>query len=120
MALTIKHKRGDTFYYQVATRYDGKPSPLYGMQVNSYIRTSDDDLLTRLKVTILDVDNGIFEILATAEQTKLWEPDAAKLDIEYTDAGGVVKSTETVTVDIIEDVTYETAITVPRKRRGAR
>ena len=59
-----------------------------------------------LVVTKTNAATGEFSLTATAALTKFWPIGAAIWDIEYTDAGAV-RSTETVKLQIVEDVTHD-------------
>jgi len=106
MAEKIVHKRGDTFKIAVvlteddgATRFD-----LTGWTVRSHIRRRGF-LISELVFGDIDITNGEFSLMA--EDTSNWPISELESDIEYIDTMGYSHSTETYTVEVIKDVTYD-------------
>ena len=109
MALkSINFKRGDTFSLE-CTRKDssGVPINLTGYTITSTAKvgTSFSDVLT---VTIINAAAGIFTLTETATNTAAW-PISSDASIMYCDVqfvlSGVVKSSETFVINVIEDIT---------------
>lgn len=109
MALkSINFKRGDTFSL-LCTRQDsaGAPVNLTGYTITSTARvgTSFSDILT---VTITSAAAGQFTLSETAANTANW-PISSDASIMYCDVqfvfSGVVKSSETFIINVIEDIT---------------
>lgn len=106
MAASAQHKRGDTFLYAAVLR-ESKTGPvidLSGWTIASMIRDADGVLIEELVVTVTDAANGAYTI--SAADTTAWPVGLAYWDIEYTDTHGVIQSTDTVTVSILQDITF--------------
>ena len=113
MATTVSHKRGDTFVYSAVIR-ESKSGPaidLTGWTIASMIRDADSLLIADLDVSITTAASGAYAI--RADITDEWPIGQAYWDIQYTDADGVIRSTETINLQIIEDVTYPEPEPVP-------
>lgn len=97
---TPKIKRGDTF--EALCQRVGVD--IAATTICSQIRAGSwvQDLL----VTKTNAATGEYTLSATASQSELWPIGLAQWDIEYTDAGNV-RSTETVKLRIVEDVTHD-------------
>lgn len=103
---TVQHKRGDTFLYAAAL-LESKTGPVINIAdwtITSMIRDLDGMLIADLTVTITDAAQG--EYTVSLDDTADWPVGWAQWDIQYEDDGGVIKSTETVRVKIVQDVTY--------------
>jgi hypothetical protein len=105
MATSISVKRGDTFTLDFAlTESDGTtPLDMTGWTVRSQVRRRKT-LVADLVFTAIDAAAGTFR-LACADTTD-WPRGELQSDIEYTDLSGRVISTETYTIEVLEDVTY--------------
>jgi hypothetical protein len=105
---SINFKRGDTFSL-TCTRKDGSGSPInltgYTITSTAKVGTSFSDVLT---VTIINAAAGIFTLTETAANTATW-PISSDASIMYCDVqfvlSGVVKSSETFIINVIEDIT---------------
>ncbi len=106
MALTLEHKRGDTFRFSAVLRETktGPAMDLTGWTIASMVRDADSVLIDTLTVTVTDAAAGEYSLLV--EDTSAWPVGQAYWDIQYTDDGDVIRSTETIRLNIIEDVTY--------------
>lgn len=103
---TVEHKRGDTFLYSAVLK-ETKTGPVIdirGWTITSMIRDLDGLLIADLTVSITDGEQG--EYTVSADDTAAWPVGWAQWDIQYVDDGNVIKSTETVRVKIVQDVTY--------------
>lgn len=99
-------KRGDTFRLtgQVSERPGGVlPIDITDWTIRSQMRTADGDLLGDMVVTVTDAAAGRFNL--RCDDTTAWPPGLARMDIEYTDGGGVILSTDTLNFQIIPDQT---------------
>jgi hypothetical protein len=102
----IEIKRGDTLALDCQALSAPKtPQSLAGWTIRAQIRDRAKAMLADLMVTIEDAAEGRYVLTAGSEITAAWATGPARMDIEYTDPGDVVQSTETLIVDIIEDVT---------------
>lgn len=97
---TVPIKRGDTFSAQCQR----VGVDITATTIRSQIRAGS--WVQELTVTKTNAAAGEFTLSATATQSKLWPIGNATWDIEYTDAGAV-RSTETVKLRIVEDVTHD-------------
>jgi hypothetical protein len=97
---TVPVKRGDTFSAQCHR----VGVDITATTIRSQIRAGS--WMQELTVTKTNAATGEFTLSATATQSKLWPIGNATWDIEYTDAGAV-RSTETVKLRIVEDVTHD-------------
>jgi hypothetical protein len=104
MALTVRHKRGDTFQYEATLRDgSGVAISLAGWTIKSQVRDRDGDLLSAAVVTVTNAAAGEYQVVIA--DTRHWPIRAVNWDIEYKDSSNVVRSTETITVNVIQDVT---------------
>lgn len=106
MATSIQHKRGDTFLFSAVLR-ESKTGPVTNLtswEVASMIRDAEDVLIDEVTVTVTDAVNGAYTL--RVDDTTAWPVGTAYWDIQYTDSADVIRSTETITLLIIEDVTY--------------
>ena len=103
---TVEHKRGDTYSLSISlTAADGTtPVDMTGWTVKSQVRKRKT-LISELVFTAVDLSIGSFTLSTT--DTLNWPVGTLLSDIEYTDAGGVVRSSETYEIEVIEDITYD-------------
>ena len=104
---TLRHKRGDTFQYDCVVQESkkGPPLDLTGWTIRSQLRDLRDHLICEFCITIVNAVEGRYRL--SAGDTSDWVPGAAAMDIEYRDAGGVVRSTETMAVTVLKDETHD-------------
>lgn len=98
----IVHKRGDTFQANCQLLDDlGNPINLTisNIAVKSQIRGIRGELIADLSCSISGTSYTL-----TASNTSSWSLGRAKWDIQYT-RSGVIFSTETINLDIDEDIT---------------
>jgi hypothetical protein len=101
----VSLKRGDTLIMNVAATDDaGNPANLTGWSIRSQLRQGDT-LIDTLVFTGTDLANGLFSLKNGAAGTSAYPVTTLVCDIEYTDASGVVTSTETFAVVVTADVT---------------
>jgi hypothetical protein len=72
--------------------------------ITSMIRTQTDALLAEADVTITDGAAG--EYTVRVDDTTEWPTDYLYWDIQHADGAGDIRSTETVLVRVVKDVTY--------------
>ena len=106
-ATTLRHKRGDTFQYDCVLRSkkNGPAIDISGWQIRSQLRDLKDGLICEFTVEILESADGHYRL--SAPDTRRWSPGNAAMDIEYRDAQGVIRSTETLNVLILKDETHD-------------
>ena len=102
----IEVKRGDTLSLdcQVFEANGVTPTDITAWTIRSQVRTTAGALLTSLTAAITTAADGEYTLTALPADTATW-PRAARMDIEYTDGGGVVLSTETLALDVVRDIT---------------
>jgi hypothetical protein len=106
MATSITHKRGDTFLYDAVLR-QSKSGPVIDLTdwtIASMIRDGEDVLIEELTVTVTNAALGEYSI--RVDDTTAWPVGTAYWDIQYTDSNDIIRSTDTMNLNIIEDVTY--------------
>jgi len=99
MNQTIIFKRGDTFSLQATV--NGEDITSWAIQ--SQIRDNAGTLISELVVTKTDPANGEYTI-AHPSSTSTFPLKLLYCDIQYT-VGGVISSTETFRIEVIEDIT---------------
>lgn len=102
---TITHKRGDTFTLAVTEYLDAEmqsPRDLTGVTITCQMRHPWGEDLVSLTPALTDAAAGTFTL--TAADTEAWRIGKWSCDIEF-DEGGVVNSSETFAIDVVEDVT---------------
>jgi len=106
-ATTLRHKRGDTFHYDCVLRQkkNGPAMDITGWHIRSQLRDLKDGLICEFTITLLDPAGGHYRL--SAPDTRRWSPGNAAMDIEYRDAQGVIRSTETLNVLILKDETHD-------------
>lgn len=106
MATTVQHKRGDTFLF-IAVLRETKTGPVIDLTdwtIASMVRDADDVLVDQVTVTVTDAANGAYSL--RVDDTTAWPVGTTYWDIQYTDADSIIRSTETIALQIIEDITY--------------
>lgn len=106
----ISIKRGDTFAIETQWLTDSVGVDLTGYTVRSQVRKSDpSQTIVETMTCTIDPDQatnpGVVMIAASATQTALWPALTLAWDIEYTSAGGIVLSSETIEIVVVRDVT---------------
>jgi hypothetical protein len=104
--LTIEHKRGDTFLYDAALKETatGPAIDITDWVIAAQIRAVDLTLIEDITVTVTDAAQGEYELYVA--DTTTWPIGKARMDVQYTDNTGVIRSTETIDVKIIQDQTF--------------
>lgn len=103
--MSISVKQGDTFeLFCVRRDNSGAVVPLTGLTVKSQMVKGEGSLVD-LTVTITDTANGAFTLSKTAAETDLLEIGRYECDIQFTSDLGIVTSTNTFLITIVEDIT---------------
>lgn len=103
--MSISVKQGDTFELFCVRRDNaGNPVSLSGITVKSQMVKGEGSLVD-LTVTVTDIANGAFTLSKTAAETDLLEIGRYECDIQFTTDLGVVTSTNTFNISIVEDIT---------------
>ncbi|HJV73180.1 MAG TPA: hypothetical protein VJ654_03075 [Noviherbaspirillum sp.] len=103
---TIDFKLGDTFEYSGQFKdATGNPVDMTGWTTRSQIRDkATKSLIVELTTSWLDITLGIFHLVTDADTTA-WPVASLLMDIQLTDSLSRVVSTDTLTINVIEDVT---------------
>jgi hypothetical protein len=98
-------KRGDTFILTGVYKVDGDPTSLTTYTVTSQVRDAKLTLIQQLTVTKGNqtTDPGSFTLSAGVIT---WRPGTYLCDVQFIEASGFVRSTETFYVPIEQDITY--------------
>lgn len=102
----MKFKRGDTFDYSGSvsmTDAAGAAIDLAGWTVASKIEFPDACTKVELNAEWVGSDNDAIRIHKS--ETRDWPVGVADMDIQFTSAANAVVSTETVRLEIVEDIT---------------
>ena len=100
-------KRGDTFTLACTYKQNGVVYDVTNFTIRSQVRDSEGMLVSELTVTKADqsTNPGVF-VLAAAGATA-WPVDILSCDIQFSDSEGVVRSTQTFKIPVVEDVTHD-------------
>jgi hypothetical protein len=100
-----KFKRGDTFALTCIYKQEGIAHDLTNITIKCQIREATI-LVTDLDVTKANqtTNAGVFVLTPSVGDTTTWPSGNLLCDIQFTE-GGVVRSTETFFVSLIEQVT---------------
>lgn len=100
-------KRGDTFLPAIAvTDGAGAPLSLAGWLIKSQIRDATQRLVADLDVINRVDASGTYTLRPAATTPEAGWPVGDHLwDIQYTNPAGVVMSTDTILVSVLQDVT---------------
>lgn len=101
--VAITHKRGDTLALSSQLMIDGDPVAIGGWSIRSHVRDASDRLIEALTPTVASSGSGIFAVKSSG--TANWPLGVLFMDIQLTDAGGFVRSTETLTINVTKDIT---------------
>ena len=105
---TAKHKRGDTFDRSGALTMTVNGTPvtnLTGWTGTCQISTGYGSVITTLTFAWLDASQSLARVYAPAG-TNSWPVGAAVMDIQLTSPSGVIVSTDTSQIEIVEGVTH--------------
>lgn len=106
MPVAFEHKRGDSFDLagQLLEYAEGPPVNLTGTTIRAHLRDGDA-LVAALDVAITDAPQGKYRLSKAYADTESWPVKGLSLDVEFTFPGGTRRSTQTVPVRILKDVT---------------
>lgn len=100
-------KRGDTFSLVCIRKVNAVPTSVDLLTISAKIRHPNGTLIDTLAVTKSNqnVEPGKFFVKSSAATTA-WPVCGARCDIEFTDPDGTIRSTDTILVPIVEDITH--------------
>lgn len=99
----IKFKRGDTFTLTCTYKVNGSASSVSNIDIASQLRDKRGNLIQDFAVTKL-VSTGSFTLVATATETNYWPISILQCDVQFSE-GGIIRSTQTFDVAVVEDIT---------------
>lgn len=99
------HKRGDTFELQIDLSLSGQVEDISGWTIRCDLKDLQGNLIKSFSPQEIDYTLGKFLLLASASETENWPIGALRFDLEFTDNSGFIVSSETLSVNIIKDVT---------------
>lgn len=104
---SFTHKHGDSFRPQCTYTVNGVAASIAGVSIASQIRTYCEELVCSLEVYGRNDGAGTFSLRPTGLNSAEtdWPVDTLYWDIQYTDANGLVRSTETITINVVRDET---------------
>jgi len=99
----VSLKRGDSFVFtnNYLTDDTGSQIDLTGWLIRSHVRDSSNELIDTLDIVVSQ-----FEYSITKIDTSLWPIGNLFWDIEYTTPDGIVFSSDTIVIKVIQDVTF--------------
>lgn len=100
-------KRGDTFNLACIYKQNGVAYDVTNYTIRSQVRDSEGSLVSELAVAKADqtTNPGVF-VLSAAGATA-WPIDVLSCDIQFSDSDGVIRSTQTFKIPVVEDVTHD-------------
>lgn len=106
MAAGFVHKRGDSFELagQLLQSAGGPPVDLAGVTVRAHLRDGDA-LVAVLDAAVTDAPQGKYRLSKAYADTESWPVKGLALDVEFTWPSGTRRSTQTVLVRVLKDVT---------------
>jgi hypothetical protein len=98
-------KRGDSFAISCTYKQNGTPHSVFAVDIKCQVKQGTT-LVTEMNISKADqaASPGVFVLLPQSSDTALWPLGNLLCDIQFTE-GGVVRSTETFYINIIEQVT---------------
>lgn len=106
MSVEFRHKRGDSFELagQLLESPGAAPADLSGVVIRAQLRDGDM-LVAELDTLITDAAQGRYRISKPYADTESWPVKGLALDVQFTWSGGIRRSSETVRLWVIKDVT---------------
>lgn len=106
MSAVFEHKRGDTFALagQLLESPGGAPVDLAGVTVRAHLRDGDA-LVAALDAAITDAAQGRYTLSKAYADTESWPVKGLSLDVEFTFPDSTRRSTQTVAVRVLKDIT---------------
>jgi hypothetical protein len=98
-------KRGDTFTLACTYKQNGVVFNVTPFTIRSQVRDSSGALVEELTATKANqtTNTGVF-VLSAADPMD-WPVDVLSCDIQFADGDGIVRSTQTFKIPVVEDVT---------------
>lgn len=103
MEIIENFKRGDTFFLTVTYKVDEIAFDVSDFNISSQIRSASGSLIDTMQVVKLQ-QTGKFTLSSSSSNTKNWPLGRIFCDIQF-EQGGIVRSTESFAINVIEEVT---------------
>lgn len=106
MSVEFLHKRGDSFELagQLLESAGGAPVNLAGIAIRAQLRDGDA-LVAELDTAITDAAAGRYKLSKPYADTESWPVKGLALDVQFTWPSATRRSTETVRLRVVKDVT---------------
>ncbi|MEN9885466.1 MAG: hypothetical protein RL758_44 [Pseudomonadota bacterium] len=106
MPTLSEFKRGDTFQLACTHKVNDVATSVTGFAIASQIRDELGSLVATLTATLANqsVSPGLFYLSPSTPATTAWPTGRLQCDIQIT-SGGVIRSTVTFAVPVVEDIT---------------
>lgn len=109
MSTVFKLKRGDTFEVRFVWKQTESNTPvnLVGVSPRCHIRNKDRELVLDASIYLTTTpEQGLIVLKIPPSKTKLFPLEKLVFDLELTFSNGDVISSDTFTIQVIEDITY--------------
>lgn len=102
-------KQGDTLTFACTYKENGSPVDVTNFTIRAQLRDSSDNLVLELPVSKANqtTNPGVFVLGSNTPPNPELPVDELSCDIQFTDGDGVVRSTQTFNIPIVEDVTHD-------------
>lgn len=97
---TLSIKRGETLDLACTYVQGGEPINITGWTIDSWVRDPAGTVVHRFVSEITDAEHGAYRMRADAAQTASWPLGGLSMDIRYTDAGGGVVYSPTLSLQV--------------------
>lgn len=104
--MELSHKQGDTFRLSVVFRdpETKEPASMVGKFVNFSTRTRNGIPLKGAVISEISAEGGVYEIEASAVDSRSWPVGVAEADISVEEPDGTVSSTKSFSINIARGV----------------
>lgn len=101
---TMRIKRGDSFQLTIQGKdANDDAQDMTGWSIASQVRQEDGTLVENLTHAWVEQSEGKYTL--TGADTSTWPLEVLRCDIQYTTNAGIVMSTDTILVNMLEDIT---------------
>lgn len=106
MPTLSEFKRGDTFQLACTYKVEGVAQSVTAFTIESQVRDSLGGLVATLAATLANQSTspGQFTLAPVNPDTSAWQTGNLQCDIEIA-SGGVIRSTVTFVIPVVEDIT---------------
>ena len=102
-------KQGDTLTLACVYKENGVPVDVTNFTIRAQLRDSSGSLVLNLPISKANqaTNPGVFVLGSNTPPNPELPVDELSCDIEFADGDGVVRSTQTFNIPIVEDVTHD-------------